>query len=97
MPDWLTYTIIGFAVLFVMLMAVLIMKKKIVLGSIEIGWPPKITFVPQGGGSGGSGKDEISARNKGKIGDVDIVGAADNFSATADDGEIGGIKIKRKM
>ena len=97
MTDWLLYTLIGAAVLLVIFLAVLIVKGKIVLGTIEIGWPPKVTFVPKGRGPAAGSKDELTAKNKGEIGDVDIDGAASSFSATADGGKIGGVKVKRKL
>lgn len=98
MADWLLYTTIGIAVVFVIFMSVLILRGKIVLGSVEIGWPPKITFVPKGGSGAGGTADVISAEGKGKIGNVNIEGAAPSFSATAkDEGQVGDISIKRKM
>ncbi len=98
MPDWMLYTIIGFAVLLLVLLIVLIVSGKLVFGGIEMGWPPKIKLVPKGGGSAVAGsKDEVTAKNKGKVGNVEIEGAAQNTSFKADGGEIGDVKVKRKF
>lgn len=97
MADWMLYTILGAAALLVILLAALIIRGKLVLGEIEIGWPPKITLRPKGGGPSAGSKDEVVAKNDGKIGAVSIEGAAENFSATADGGEIGDVTVKRKL
>lgn len=97
MADWMLYTILGAATLLVILLVVLIVKGKLVFGEIEIGWPPKITLNPKRDGPAAGSKDEVVAKNDGKIGAVSIEGAAESFSATADGGEIGDIKVKRNL
>ncbi len=98
MADWMLYTIIGAALLLVGLLIILIVRGKITIGEIEIGWPPKIKLTPKGDGSPPPGsKDKITARERAKIGNVEIEGAASNFEAEADNAEIGDIKVKRKM
>jgi hypothetical protein len=100
MADWILYTTIGCAALIALLLAVLILRGKIELGDIEIGWPPKITFKSKSGASSSpaGGADVIGAEGKSKIGKVNIEGAAPNFSASAkEESEIGDITVKRKM
>jgi len=98
MADWMLYTIIGAALLLVGLLIILIVRGKITIGEIEIGWPPKIKLTPKGDGSPPPGsKDEIIAKYKGEIGNVKIEGAASSFKAEADSGKIGDIEVKRKM
>lgn len=98
MTDWQTYTIIGVVVVCLIFLIVLILKKKIVLGSIEITFPPKITFVPKGSGGPTKGSlDRYTAKNKGKIGNVTNRGTAENLEVTADGGEIGDVTSERKL
>ncbi|WP_274542403.1 hypothetical protein [Candidatus Oscillochloris fontis] len=40
MADWLLYPLVGAAVVLVLLLVVLMLKGKIVIGEIELGWPP---------------------------------------------------------
>ena len=102
MPDWLIYAGAGAAVVLIMFLAVLIWKKKIVLGSVEIsielGWPPKITFVPKGNSRNVGEKDEIGAKHKSTIGQVKIKGAAPSTKVTAEnESKIASVEIERKL
>ena len=98
MADWMLYTIIGAALFLIGLLVILIVRGKITIGEIEIGWPPKIKLSPKGDGSLPPGsRDEIVAKDKGEIGNVKIEGAASSFKAEADGGKIGDIEVKRKM
>lgn len=80
MSDWILYAIIGAAVLLVVPLAVLIARKKIVLDSIEIGWPPKITFLPKGDGKVVDGADHISAQDKAQIRNIKIESKAPSIT-----------------
>jgi hypothetical protein len=100
MADWILYTTIGCAALIALLLAVLILRGKIELGDIEIGWPPKITFKSKSGASSSpaGGADEFSAEDESKMGDINLDGAAQNVSVKAKGkSEIGDITVKRKM
>ncbi|MBO9367073.1 MAG: hypothetical protein J7466_20235 [Roseiflexus sp.] len=99
MADWMLYTIIGAVTLLVILLIILVVRGKITIGEIEIGWPPKIKLTPKSDGSLPPGsKDEIVAKNEGEIGNVKIKGAAPSFRAEADNkGKIGDVEVERKM
>ncbi|MBO9334338.1 MAG: hypothetical protein J7455_05960 [Roseiflexus sp.] len=68
MTDWTLYTITGAAALLVILLIIFVVRGKITIGEIEIGWPPTIKLTPKGDDSPPAGsKDEIIAKNEGKI------------------------------
>lgn len=102
MPDWVLYTTIGCAALIVLLLAVLMVRGKIELGDIELGWPPKITFKSKSSGSGSSttptGSDTVSADGESSMGNVLIDGAAPRVDVAAKNkSTMGDVTIKRKM
>ena len=96
MPDWLTYTTIGFAVLFVILMTVLIVKKEIQLGEIVIGWPPSIKFVPKRGRAEVSLQDKIATKDKAKATDITFESKAPGINISAE-GESEISKVKKTL
>ncbi|WP_153188296.1 hypothetical protein, partial [Candidatus Oscillochloris fontis] len=73
MADWLLYTIVGAAVVLVLLLVVLMLKGKIVIGEIELGWPPTIKLVPKTGASADLGShNQIRTADAAKVAGVEF-------------------------
>lgn len=97
MPTWLIASLIVAGVALLIVIVLLVMGKlKIV--DIELGWPPKIKLAPSSASSSvsASERDAFLAERDGRIGNVQVDGAAPSTEAIARDrGQIGDISIKR--
>lgn len=94
MADWLLISI-GVAAIVLIIALLVLLRKGWRVSEISL-WPPTLKITPPKSNEPVTGADTFLAENKGKLGKVNLEGAAETTSFTArDESEIGDITVKR--